>query len=62
MIIPRPHILLILADEVGWNSVGWHSNITQSPVLDALAYGGVRCVMIFIACVKAASEFSPYYY
>eukprot|EP01052_Picozoa_sp_SAG31_P062108 SAG31_NODE_21123_length_557_cov_1.017467_1_plen_61_part_01 len=29
----RAHIVFLLADEVGWNSVGWHSNITLSPHL-----------------------------
>jgi arylsulfatase A-like enzyme len=38
----RSNIVFLLADEVGWNSVGWHSNLTLSPHLDALAAGGVK--------------------
>ena len=37
-----PHVIFLLADDLGWNNVGWHSNITLTPHLDALASGGVR--------------------
>ena len=36
-----PHIIFMLGDEVGYNNVGWHSNITLSPNLNDLASGGV---------------------
>ena len=37
-----PHVVFLLADDLGWNNVGWHSNITLTPHLDALADGGIR--------------------
>ena len=35
---PKPHILLVLADDLGWANVGWHRDPptpeVQTPVLD----------------------------
>lgn len=34
----RPHILFIMADDLGWNDVGWHSTDgIATPALAALA-------------------------
>ena len=39
-----PHIVLYLADDQGWNDVGWQSTDFSgfTPTLDALAAGGVK--------------------
>ncbi|XP_070551019.1 arylsulfatase B-like [Ptychodera flava] len=37
----RPHILFILADDLGWNDIGYNNPYVFTPTLDALARDGV---------------------
>jgi arylsulfatase A-like enzyme len=37
----RPHIVYILADDLGWKDVGFHGGKVRTPHLDRLANGGV---------------------
>ena len=39
---PRPNILFIVADDLGWADVGWHGGPFKTPHLDRLAGGGVE--------------------
>ncbi|KAL3843147.1 hypothetical protein ACJMK2_021099 [Sinanodonta woodiana] len=36
-----PHIVLIVADDLGWNDVGWHNPQIYTPNLDKMAQNGV---------------------
>ncbi|XP_013370329.1 PREDICTED: arylsulfatase B [Chinchilla lanigera] len=37
-----PNLVFVLADDLGWNDVGFHGSRLRTPHLDALAAGGVR--------------------
>jgi len=38
----RPNLLMIVADDLGWNDVGYHNPHMRTPRLDELARSGVR--------------------
>ncbi|XP_050413813.2 arylsulfatase J isoform X1 [Patella vulgata] len=38
----QPHILLIVADDYGWNDIGYHGSEIKTPTLDGLAKEGVK--------------------
>src|SRR4051812_2088047 len=38
----RPNVLLVVADDLGWNDVGWHGGHPKTPHLDALVKPGVE--------------------
>lgn len=36
----RPHIVIVMADDLGWRDVGFHGSPLRTPTLDRLAAGG----------------------
>ena len=36
-----PHIVLIVADDLGWNDISWHNPLVKSPNLESLAKSGI---------------------
>ena len=45
---PRPNIIYILADDLGWGDVGWHGSEIRTPNLDALAKAGSRLEQFYV--------------
>ena len=39
---PKPNILLIVADDLGWSDVGWHGGFGKTPQMDKLVKEGVE--------------------
>ncbi len=44
---PRPNILIILADDLGWSDLGCYGGEIRTPTLDVLANGGVRFTQFY---------------
>lgn len=44
---PRPHIVYVLADDLGWKDVGFHGSDIRTPNIDALAASGARLEQLY---------------
>jgi len=45
---PRPHVLVILADDLGYADVGFHGSPIKTPHLDRLAAAGARLEQFYV--------------
>lgn len=45
---PRPNIIYLLADDLGWSDVGWHGGNIATPHLDQLAAGGAKLEQFYV--------------
>ncbi len=45
----RPNIVLIVADDLGWNNVGYHGGAARTPNIDRLAREGVELDRFYVA-------------
>ncbi|XP_077982048.1 arylsulfatase B-like [Glandiceps talaboti] len=54
----KPHIIFILADDLGWHDVGYHDSIIQTPNIDRLAAEGVKLENYYVTplCSPSRSE------
>src|SRR3981189_3750926 len=44
---PKPNILLIFADDLGWSDLGCYGGEIRTPTLDVLAKGGLRFTQFY---------------
>jgi arylsulfatase A-like enzyme len=54
----RPNIVFILADDLGWNDVGYHGSEIATPVIDRMAAEGVRLESFYALPVCTPSRAS----
>jgi arylsulfatase A-like enzyme len=45
----KPHIVVILADDLGWNEVSWHNPAFLTPRMEALSAAGVRLAQSYVS-------------
>jgi arylsulfatase A-like enzyme len=45
---PRPHIVYIVADDLGWKDVGYHGSDIRTPNIDKLAQEGARLEQFYV--------------
>lgn len=46
--VKRPHIILMMADDLGWGDVGYHGSRIATPHIDTLAKRGVRLNQFYV--------------
>ncbi|MCH2579903.1 MAG: arylsulfatase, partial [Planctomycetes bacterium] len=44
----RPNLVIILADDLGWNDVGYHGSDIRTPAIDRLAKSGVQLDRFYV--------------
>lgn len=54
----KPNIVFILADDYGWNDIGYHGSEIMTPNLDKLALSGVRLENYYVQpiCTPSRSQ------
>lgn len=45
----RPNVVLMLADDLGWNAVGYHGNWVKTPNIDRIASDGIELDRFYVA-------------
>src|SRR3989440_7816456 len=45
---PRPHIVFLLADDLGWSDVGYHKSEIHTPNIDRLAASGAKLEQFYV--------------
>jgi arylsulfatase A len=48
--VPRPNLVVFLADDLGWQDLGCYGGPVKTPTLDALAAGGTRFTDFYSGC------------
>ncbi len=54
----QPNILFVLADDYGWNDIGYHGSEIKTPNLDQLAAEGVKLENYYVQpiCTPSRSQ------
>src|SRR4051812_48583856 len=55
---PRPNILFILSDDMGWADVSYHGGENKTPNIDSLAAAGVRLEQFYVQPVCSPTRSS----
>ena len=55
---PRPHVVFLLADDLGFGDVGWHGSEIRTPHLDALAASGTKLERFYVQPVCSPTRAS----
>lgn len=56
--IKKPNIVIILADDLGWNDIGYHNPGVKTPFIDKLASEGVEFNQFYVCSVSSPTRAS----
>src|SRR5690348_12229228 len=45
----RPNVVLLIADDLGWNAVGYHSGFVKTPNIDRIVRSGVELDRFYVS-------------
>ena len=56
--VQKPNIIFIIADDYGWNDIGYHGSEIKTPHLDKLAENGVKLENYYVQpiCTPSRSQ------
>jgi arylsulfatase A-like enzyme len=54
----KPNIVVIIADDLGWNDVGYHGSEIKTPVLDRMAGEGIEFNRFYVCSVSSPTRAS----
>mgnify|MGYP001794491143 FL=1 len=56
--VQKPNIIFIIADDYGWNDIGYHGSEIKTPHLDKLAANGVKLENYYVQpiCTPSRSQ------
>ncbi|GAB6024760.1 Arylsulfatase [Chamberlinius hualienensis] len=54
----KPHIIFAIADDLGWNDVGFHNPEMRTPYIDAAAYDGIILNQSYVQSICTPSRAS----
>jgi arylsulfatase B len=52
----RPNIVIIIADDLGWNDIGYHGSEIKTPVIDRLAHEGIEFNRFYVCSVSSPTR------
>lgn len=57
---PRPNVVVVLVDDMGWSDIGPYGGEIPTPNLDALASRGVRFTQFYLDNLLAQRAIAPF--
>ncbi|XP_077979359.1 arylsulfatase B-like [Glandiceps talaboti] len=62
--VQKPNIMFVVADDMGWNDIGYHNSDIYTPMLDSLAREGVILNQSYVplACTQSRAAYMAAYY
>ena len=54
----KPNIIVIVADDLGWNDIGYHGSEIKTPAIDKMVHGGIELDQFYVHSVCSPTRAS----